>query len=34
MFPVAFGNYTFYLPDLLAYLKTLVEGTPLAPLLP
>lgn len=33
-FPVTIGNFTFNVPDILAYLKTLVEGTPLAPLLP
>ncbi|MHC2799582.1 hypothetical protein ACUXA5_001892 [Corynebacterium hesseae] len=33
-FPVTIGNFTFNVPDILAYLKTLVEGTPLAQLLP
>lgn len=33
-FPVSIGNFTFNVPDILAYLKTLVEGTPLAQLLP
>lgn len=33
-FPVTIGNFTIYVPDIVAYLKTLVEGTPLAPLLP
>ena len=33
-FPVTIGNFTFNVPDILAYLKTLVEGTPLARLLP
>lgn len=32
--PVTFGSFTIYVPDIVAYLKTLVEGTPLAPLLP
>ncbi|WP_431355146.1 hypothetical protein [Corynebacterium guaraldiae] len=32
-FPVTIGNFTFNVPDILAYLKTLVEGTPLAQLL-
>lgn len=32
--PVTFGNFTIHVPDIVAYLKTLVEGTPLAPLLP
>lgn len=33
-FPVSIGNFTFNVPDILAYLKTLIEGTPLAQLLP
>lgn len=33
-FPVTIGYFTFNVPDILAYLKTLVEGTPLAQLLP
>ena len=33
-FPVTIGNFTFNVPDILAYLKALVEGTPLAQLLP
>ena len=33
-FPVTIGNFTSNVPDILAYLKTLVEGTPLAQLLP
>ena len=32
--PVTFGTFTIYVPDIVAYLKTLVEGTPLASLLP
>ncbi len=32
--PVTLGSFTIYVPDIVAYLKTLVEGTPLAPLLP
>jgi len=32
--PVTFGSFTIYVPDIVAYLKTLVEGTPLASLLP
>lgn len=32
--PVTFGTFTIYVPDIVAYLKTLVEGTPLAQLLP
>lgn len=32
--PVTFGNFTIHVPDIVAYLKTLVEGTPLAQLLP
>ena len=33
-FPVTIGGFTINVPDILAYLKTLVEGTPLAQLLP
>lgn len=33
-FPLTIGGFTINVPDIVAFLKTLVEGTPLAQLLP